>query len=58
MLVLIENFPQHNIEDYPENEKEESIVVFAQIFAKFILPLVEISFVIVYVSIALIFYHE
>ena len=55
MLVLIENFPQHNIE---ENEKEGSIVVFAQIFAKFILPLVEISFVIVNISIALIFYHE
>ena len=58
MLVLIENFPQNKIEDYPENKKEESIVVFARIFAKSILPLVEISFVIVYVSIALIFYFE
>ena len=58
MLVFIEHFPEQKIKKLQENEEKERIFAFAKFFPKFILPLFEISFFIIYVSFALVFYFE
>ena len=58
MIVFIEHFPQNKIHTSFVNNERNKYLVSVKYFAKIIFPILEISFVIIYVVFALIIYNE